>query len=163
MVKKIISWLLVITSLIIIFMFSSVNARNSTSSSKKIIDKTVSAIDSSIVNVGLNPHKLSKSDRLEIVNFLNVPLRKLVHITEYFILTLLLMNALKVSNVKYNNYIITGILCFLYACSDEFHQMFTGRTNSFIDCLIDSIGIIMALLLWKLITNIKNKNKLVSP
>ncbi len=157
MFKKILSWFLVIIVLIIIFMFSSVNASSSTSSSKKIIDKTVNVIDSSMVNIGLKSHKLNDSNRLELVNFLNVPLRKLVHFTEYLILALLLINALKVSNIKINNYIITLIFCFIYACSDEFHQMFTGRTNSFIDVLIDFSGCLIGLGILYLFKKIKNK------
>lgn len=37
--------------------------------------------------------------------------------------------------------IFTFLICFLYACSDELHQYFVpGRTASFTDILIDSIG-----------------------
>lgn len=33
------------------------------------------------------------------------------------------------------------VICFLYSCTDEFHQLFSaGRTASFGDCLIDTFG-----------------------
>lgn len=37
--------------------------------------------------------------------------------------------------------IILSFLFFLYACTDEMHQLFViGRTSSFIDVLIDTSG-----------------------
>ena len=37
--------------------------------------------------------------------------------------------------------LLSFLICFLYACSDEFHQCFVpGRTASFKDVLIDSLG-----------------------
>lgn len=38
---------------------------------------------------------------------------------------------------------LTGLLfCFLYACSDEFHQLFVpGRAGMFSDVLIDTVGV----------------------
>ena len=37
--------------------------------------------------------------------------------------------------------ILSFVICFLYACSDELHQYYvSGRTASFKDVLIDSIG-----------------------
>jgi len=38
--------------------------------------------------------------------------------------------------------------CFLYACSDEIHQLFVpGRSGKFTDVLIDSAGALLAVLL----------------
>ena len=40
------------------------------------------------------------------------------------------------------------LFCFLYACSDEFHQLFIpGRSGQFIDILIDTSGALIMLLI----------------
>jgi len=72
-------------------------------------------------------------------------LRKFAHITEYFILTLLLYRAFKGSfSLPYFYLIIfTFNLAFLYAVSDEIHQLFVfGRSGNPGDVMIDTLGII---------------------
>ncbi|MCD7728823.1 MAG: VanZ family protein [Clostridia bacterium] len=44
--------------------------------------------------------------------------------------------------------VIPLAVCFIYACSDEFHQLFvSGREGKFTDVLIDSIGFVTTILL----------------
>ena len=72
-------------------------------------------------------------------------LRKMAHITEYFILTFLLYGAFKGSfNMNAACFFIyPDSLSFLYALSDEFHQSFVpGRSAALRDVLIDTIGIL---------------------
>lgn len=73
-------------------------------------------------------------------------LRKLAHISEYVILTLLLVNALKEYGLSRKKILFLAIsLSFLYALSDEYHQSFiSGRDGAFRDVLIDSLGIFLA-------------------
>ena len=72
--------------------------------------------------------------------------RKLAHISEYFVLTLLLVNALKQHYLSKKKIIIFSILlAFAYACSDEYHQTFIiAREGVIKDVLIDSIGIFLS-------------------
>ena len=52
-----------------------------------------------------------------------------------------------VINVKHI-YFISFIICFLYASSDEFHQLFVpGRSGQVTDIFIDMIGVVLGLLL----------------
>ncbi len=72
-------------------------------------------------------------------------LRKIAHVTEYFILTFLLYRAFHGSFDLITFYLFTYPACLslLYAMSDEFHQRFVaGRNGSVNDVLIDSIGIV---------------------
>jgi len=72
-------------------------------------------------------------------------LRKMAHITEYFIFIFLLYRAFKGSfNMNgFGLFMYPATLSLLYAISDEFHQYFVvGRSCSVRDVLIDSIGII---------------------
>ena len=73
-------------------------------------------------------------------------LRKIAHITEYFILTSLLYRAFR-DSFQMNPLrlcIYPALFSFLYAASDEIHQFFVlWRNCSMRDVLIDSIGIII--------------------
>lgn len=72
-------------------------------------------------------------------------LRKIAHITEYFIFTFLLYRAFSGSfnmNV-FRLFMYPAVFSLLYAISDEFHQYFVvGRSCSVYDVLVDAIGII---------------------
>lgn len=77
-------------------------------------------------------------------------LRKFAHITEYFVLTLLLYRALKGSfKLAYFYLIFWSLsLSFLYAVSDEIHQGFVYTRNaSPADVLIDTLGMLVSYLL----------------
>ena len=56
-----------------------------------------------------------------------------------------------------NKFIISIGIGFLYACSDEFHQLFVpGRTAKFTDVLIDTSGVIVgSILIFIVILSIK--------
>ena len=77
----------------------------------------------------------------------DVALRKLAHVTEYTVLTILWWRALRALGVP--RPLIAAILVSLgYAGTDEFHQTFVdGRRGTPIDVLIDSIGITIAALI----------------
>lgn len=67
--------------------------------------------------------------------------RKVAHFSEYFILCLLWFNLLygRYELRKAALYSIAAV--FLYACTDEFHQLFVpGRAGRFTDVLIDTSG-----------------------
>lgn len=72
-------------------------------------------------------------------------LRKIAHITEYWILTYLLLRAFNVTfAVSPKTIVLVSILtAVIYAMTDEFHQQFVpGRHGCLQDVFIDSIGII---------------------
>ncbi|MCD7950754.1 MAG: VanZ family protein [Erysipelotrichaceae bacterium] len=80
--------------------------------------------------------------------------RKLAHMSIYFILSINVMVVLFTFNMKMSlRMFLSLLLCFLYALTDEFHQLFVdGRGASFVDCLIDTsgafVGIFAALILY---------------
>jgi VanZ family protein len=72
-------------------------------------------------------------------------LRKIAHVIEYFIFTFLVYRAFQGSFKMgiFQLFIYPATLSFLYAASDEFHQLFVPtRQASSWDLLIDSIGIL---------------------
>ena len=79
-------------------------------------------------------------------------LRKAAHITEYFILTLLLYRAFKGSFNLSPFYLLfwSSVMSFLYAVSDEIHQAFVPtRDPSPKDVFFDVLGVIAFYLLIK--------------
>lgn len=77
-------------------------------------------------------------------------IRKLAHVTEYFILTLTLFLGLRkgIGTGTKNTLIFMFVIAVIYACSDELHQTFVGgRSGKPLDVLIDSIGIVPAVII----------------
>ena len=76
-------------------------------------------------------------------------LRKLAHLFEFGILTLLIWRALRqslASSIK--PIIFSGIIALLYAISDEIHQLFISkRVGSPVDVGIDCAGILIVIIL----------------
>jgi VanZ family protein len=140
--KKIIKWVLLIAWMIVIFMFSSQPAEVSDEKSRLVIQ---------IFNaIGLNLDSVLG----ELANFV---VRKAAHFTEYFILALLIFNVIGEEFKLKQALLLSIVVVFLYACSDEFHQVFVpGREGKLRDVLIDTSGGAVAMgvvYIWKQIKN----------
>lgn len=140
--KKIILTMLLIFWMILIFCFSNQKAVASTENSQSFVRNTIVTI-----------YKLFDSNASEekinlIVETFDAPVRKVAHFIEYFILGGIVFFTFKAYNI--NNIYIMLIFCFLYACSDEIHQLFVpGRSGSIIDVILDSLGSMSSLLIFK--------------
>lgn len=121
---------------------SSMDTNESNDKSKKTINEIIEKSVETTNNWGITDKHPSNSKMKQVIEKLNKPLRKVAHASEYLILTILLIVALTNSGVKGKTvFIIALIICFLYACTDEYHQTFVnGRTGQFTDTLIDTIG-----------------------
>lgn len=144
--KKYVLLVLIILWMGVIFIFSSKTGSESTKQSDGFISITIGNI------VSIFDKSLTNEEKERIIDIVEVPIRKIAHITEYFILTILVslfVNSYKISikNVVY----ITFAICILYSCSDEIHQLFVSdRSGQIIDVLIDSIGISIWLIIYYL-------------
>lgn len=81
--------------------------------------------------------------------FIELCIRKLAHMTIYFVLstTIMLFLFTFIKMKMWFRMACSLIFCFGYACLDEFHQSFVaGRGSSFKDVLIDSSGAIFGIL-----------------
>lgn len=133
-IQKIISIILLILWMGLIFYFSNQKGSVSESSSNFIID-----LLDSIFNIF----------NLEVKNIKNIAffVRKLAHIFLYFNLYLFTYYVLYQFNLKKRS-LFSLIFCFLFAISDELHQVFIpNRSFGVIDILIDTIGSIFCSLL----------------
>lgn len=145
--KKIISIMLVIIWMIVIYSFSATPSIESNEKSTEIVTKVVEKVETTTSN-NTNVSNVNKQNEIEI---LNIYFRKFAHASIYFVLCALLINAVYQYNKKVNiKYILLCILiCFIYACTDEYHQTFVlGRTGQFTDVIIDTIGSIFCCLLY---------------
>lgn len=79
-------------------------------------------------------------------------IRKLAHITEYFLLAVSVALPLYVYRVRgFWLVIVAGLFCVGFACLDEYHQYFVdGRSASLRDVAIDSIGIFAGIFLTRI-------------
>lgn len=82
----------------------------------------------------------------EQIDLIHIIVRKLGHWSEYFILALLLMRAVREqfpTRRQRSLLIWSWVLATLYAAGDEWHQSFVpSRSASGLDVLIDSLGAI---------------------
>ena len=102
------------------------------------------------------PAEISDSQSIGIINILskmgidmngtfgdiaNFIVRKCAHFIEYMILGFLIINLLK-NDFKLQHVLLIAVIgVFLYACTDEFHQLFVpGRSGNFRDVIIDTSG-----------------------
>jgi len=144
MIKKIIKIILLLLCMILIFSFSSDNGNSSSKKSDGLIIKIYQSI---------THKKLSDKDKEIIKNKYFIPVRKSAHITIYLILGVLSISLIKEYRlIDLKALIISIIFCFLYACSDEIHQLFVmDRSGEVLDVLIDSIGSFIGIYLYYLI------------
>lgn len=84
----------------------------------------------------------------ELILIIHPYVRKLAHITEYFLLAASVSLPLYVYRLRgIALTLISGIFCVAFACLDEYHQtQISGRVGTIHDVYIDSIGIIAGIL-----------------
>lgn len=150
-IRKILSWAAVVAWMVLIFFMSAQVAEESNNLSIGITDKIIKEIEKLIPRVQI--------DRLRF----NHIIRKSAHYFTYMVLGLLTCNALIVGgNMGSRTYLTAMTICFLYAVSDEVHQLFvSGRGGQVKDVLIDSLGSLTGLsvhvTLIRLVRMIKNR------
>lgn len=124
--KKLLAWILVIVWMAFIFYMSNQPANISNEQSDFVLNL--------VKSLGID---ISNS----YVDLAITIIRKGAHFSEYLILNLLYFNLLRFYINKNRALILSIVLSFLYASTDEFHQLFVeGRAGRFTDVLIDTSG-----------------------
>ena len=129
------------------------------SKSKTAISEAVGKAIETTNKMGITDKQPNQKQKEKVIDELNYPLRKVAHASEYFIFTIIILIALKNSGIKgKRKFIIALAICFIYACTDEYHQTFVkGRTGQFTDSLIDTAGGFSSCLIYYLINKVLNK------
>ena len=142
--KKYIAYVLWLFWLFIIFYLSNQPGNISGGESSHLIYNTLHFIYTCL--------NLDTSHLNEIILIIHNPLRECMHSLEYLILGVLTINLLIQTQVKENKMIITILFCFIYAATDEIHQLFIpGRTFEYFDILMDMVGTLIGTFITKLI------------
>lgn len=155
-IKRIIYTTLLFIWMIIIFLFSNQNADNSQSTSDKVAS---SIVDTTEV---ITKQEIPKEDKENFIEDTRVLMRKSAHFTLYFVLGILVYLTFTSYFIP-KTIIFSIIFCFLYACSDEVHQMFSdGRTAKILDIFIDTCGSCLAISISYFIKRLKNRKSVVA-
>lgn len=158
MIKKnnILPWIPAVIWMILIFFLSAQPAIYSNNLSKGVTKLIVEIIGRIL------PLKIEISTVNDLVAQLNHFVRKFAHFFAYMVLGILIAIAFVKSGINgYKVYVFSLVACILYASSDEIHQLFVpGRGCQFKDVMIDSLGALVGIVIYKTMINIK-KNKLL--
>lgn len=138
-VRRLILVALVIVWCIVIFSFSSQNSEESSETSGGLIAAVCEFIVPEFDD-------FNGTERQEFIDELQFAVRKTAHFTAYGILGFLSWFALfGMRNLR--RYLSAVGFSFLYACSDEIHQLFvSGRSGELRDVFIDTGGAMMGAL-----------------
>lgn len=123
----------VLAVMAMIFYFSSQTAEASTSTSGGFVDKIMGVICVFFSDLSAEAYQNAEN----IVTFI---VRKSAHFIEFAFLGFFMTLHIN-TYVKKRFWLISGVLCVLYAVSDEFHQNFVSdRAPKFFDVCVDSLG-----------------------
>ncbi len=151
-IKRTILGILVITVMIVIFIFSSQSGNESGGISEKIALNLIKIFN----------HNFDTYDEIrqnEILNSVEFLVRKGAHMVEYGILAGLIFLFFFGMRLYMRVSLSFGITL-LYSISDEFHQRFvSGRTGVYTDVMIDMIGAMFALIILSFISYYYHKHK----
>ena len=137
--KKVFKLMLLILWMILIFCFSNQKADDSS----KLSDGVIVRIASVFVK-----GDLTKNKKDELIDKYTFIIRKAAHFSIYLILGILSINLLSSFDIK-RIIAFSGLICFIYACTDEFHQLFViGRSCEVRDILIDTLGSLTGILIY---------------
>ena len=153
MLKKIVYILLIVIWCAVIFFLSNMSALESGSKSKELLKNVTVFSTGFAYKVGILDHIPSAKSVDNFVNRYHTPFRKACHASEFFVLATILMFAIR-KNTKFSlktAALLTLGICFLYSATDEIHQIFVkGRGAAFVDCLIDTAGALLAVVIYYL-------------
>lgn len=143
----------------IVFTFSNQIGKTSTNLSSSIASRLVDIIHR-------NDTELTVKERTRLINKYNYNIRKLAHYSIYLVGGIIIFSFVhSLLDKKVKAAIISILLGFLYACSDELHQFFiSGRDATFRDVLIDTAGVITGVAIYlamiAIVKKIKKKNNI---
>ena len=141
-VLKPLSFLPALAIMYIIYSFSGQTGDESGNLSYEVSVKIVE-IGNQVLDKGLQDWEIS-----EVAASIEYPVRKLAHMTEYFILAVAVSFPFYVYGLRgFPLMLVAGLICVGFAAGDEYHQSFVdGRGPSVIDVGIDSIGVFFGIL-----------------
>lgn len=156
--KRWLAWIPAVLAMIMIFLFSTENGKESSglsgSLTKSIVESVVHAVDLSVTS----------EQEEHIIESIHTPVRKAGHLSEYTLLGITIAFALTFCHRLLGKqlYLRSILICILYASSDEIHQLFIpGRSGMVTDVGIDTIGAVFGILIFTIFyRHLKNNKKI---
>ena len=139
---KPLSFLPALAMMYVIYGFSAQDAGASSNLSYQVSYKIVE-IGNEILDKGLDETQIA-----DCAGQIGYPVRKLAHMTEYFLLAVAVSFPFYVYGLRgFPLMLVAGFICVAFAAGDEYHQSFVaGRGPSVKDVGIDSIGAFFGIL-----------------
>lgn len=144
MIRKVLKIILVLLWMMMIFLLSNEEAVQSSKKSDGLIIRSVELFTGK---------SLSVRQKEKVLKYLVFPVRKCAHLSLYLVLGILVISLLREYMAINTKLVLLSLLiCFLYACSDEIHQLFVpGRSGEVRDVLIDTLGSILGVSFYYLV------------
>ena len=150
---RIVLFILILTTFITIFRFSSQDGQTSSSLSKEVTENVTKRIN--------KIQNLEEAQKKNVLNRIEKIIRKIAHFSLYAIVGILLMSlacTYEFTELKRGG--ISFLIGLMYACLDELHQSFISeRSAQITDVMIDSMGVLFGILLVMLIYKIYTSRK----
>lgn len=163
---RIMTLLLLLLWMAVIFWFSAQDATKSGGLSSSLSEK-LAFLQNRVLHLGWTKQKI-----MEISIWLEKPLRKCAHASEYGLLGMLMLAHLNTYRIPKTvtvptekagesgwgtslriRVLLAEALCVLYAATDEFHQLFVeGRSGQFTDVCIDGAGALLGILIMTIVS-----------
>lgn len=142
-VRAIFAWMITVLWMAVIFLLSHQTGEESGLLSQNIMESIYK-----LLGITATPETLTAGESL---------IRNIAHGTSFFILAMLTSRAFAQVNVQnLGNALLTFCFSALYAGSDELHQAFVpGRACQLSDFLIDTAGVILAIIIYQTIATIR--------
>lgn len=139
-----------VPAVVVMYMITSFSAQDGVTSSQisgQVSDGIVAVINEKL-NLGFSDGQVA-----EISGKIEYYVRKMAHVTEYFLLAVSVAFPLYVYGLRgIPLLLVAGIFCVSFAGLDEYHQSFVaGRSPSKKDVLIDSIGVVLGITVTRII------------
>lgn len=143
---RLILTVMTVTVMVMIFCFSMENAEQS--------DRRSGAISTMILRIIQKDYdQLAPDQQEELYDQTQFIIRKSAHFSEYALLGILIRLCLESwiggKKGRRKQLSLTAMICgFIYACSDEFHQLgIDGRAGTWTDVFVDSFGVMTGVMI----------------
>ncbi|WP_026692789.1 VanZ family protein [Peribacillus kribbensis] len=141
---------LLLLAVCVIVMFQSSNTPYQKQDLRPTLQKYITLDENSLpsMNFDYGGALVTSSQPYDFIEFF---IRKAGHISEYFILTSLLLLSLQFTRLKLiARVLLSFVIALAFACTDEYHQSFIkGRTGHLIDVFsFDLLGIVLSIIIY---------------
>jgi len=124
----------------------------------KLLKKNILSIITALIILYLSLAPADTFDKVNVFNFPNID--KVVHLCMYFGLTIVLLYENRMTVKGLRSFVLLAIFPLAYGILMEFLQSWltTTRHAEFFDAVFDFIGIIIALIVWKIFQSFSKRN-----